>query len=205
MTDVDEKLNIKPPVPETERGLASVANRSIQERRVEDYIQSLYPGRPPKIAEPAAESDQESVAEEFGENEPYEGSLQHLAQIKHYILGSTAYQNLLHRLEEFVQPSLYSKMQNMAKMWSTSESQNQHDAVRYKHVNPHEFQFDWHQDVSPFFSFVSYYQHILERWAGERWDWWPLPQCNSSPGYRGKAEYTASSWIQLDPKQRPEQ
>ncbi|KAJ5525387.1 hypothetical protein N7494_012037 [Penicillium frequentans] len=46
MTDVDEKPNIKPPVPETERGLASIANHSIQERRVEDYIRSLNPGRP---------------------------------------------------------------------------------------------------------------------------------------------------------------
>lgn len=133
MTDFDEKPNIKPPVPETERGLASIANRSVQERRVEYYIRSLYPGRPPPhTAEPAAESDQESVAEDVGENEPYEGSLQHLAQMKYFILGSTAYQNLLRRLEEFVQPSLYSKMQNMVKRWSTSESQNQHDAVRYK-------------------------------------------------------------------------
>lgn len=187
MTDVDEKPNIKPPETETERGLASIANRSVQERRVEDYIRSLYPGRPPpNTAEPAAESDQESVAEELGENEPYEGSLQHLAQMKYFILGSTAYQNLLRRLEEFVQPSLYSRMQNMVKRWSTSEPQNQHDAVRYKlrnlitdlqHVNPHEIQFDWHQDVSPFVSFVSHYQHTVELWTGERWDWWPLPRC----------------------------
>ncbi|KAJ5537321.1 hypothetical protein N7513_010507 [Penicillium frequentans] len=172
---------------ETERGLASIANRSIQERRVEDYIRSLNPGRPPlNTAESAAEGDQESVAEEFGENEPYEGSLQHLAQMKHFILGSTAYQNLLRRLEEFVQPSLYSRMQNMVKRWSTSESQNQHDAVRYKlrnlitelqHVNPHEIQFDLHKDVSLFASFVGHYQHAVERWTGERWDWWPLPRC----------------------------
>lgn len=41
------------------------------------------------------ESDQDSVAEESGQDEAYEGSLQHLDRMKHFVLESAAYQILL--------------------------------------------------------------------------------------------------------------
>ncbi|KAJ6050131.1 hypothetical protein N7444_006847 [Penicillium canescens] len=188
MDHIDEKQNIKPPVPEIEHEIASVERRSALERKVEDYLEKLRSDPAPhKIAELDEESDEDSVAEEAGEDEPYEeGSLQHVDQIKRFVLESTAYQTLLCRLEEFVQPSLYSGLRNLVTRWSIPDNRNHRDVVRYKlrnlvtelqHVNPHEIQFDCDQTVSRFIKFISHYQHRVERWTGERWDWWPLPRC----------------------------
>ncbi|KAL2851636.1 hypothetical protein BJX68DRAFT_65137 [Aspergillus pseudodeflectus] len=197
MSPIAEKPNVK-------HSLALIKKRPFHERKVEDYLEKLHRGLHASRSEefdilsnvkeshegmetfdPDEESDQGSVVEEAGEDEPYEGSLQHLDQMKHFVLESAAYRILLRRLEEFVQPSLYSRLRDLVTRWSFPESKNHDDVARYKlrnlvtelqHVDPHEIRFDCDQDSSPFVKFISHYQHTLERWTGERWDWWPLPR-----------------------------
>ncbi|KAJ6027599.1 hypothetical protein N7460_012416 [Penicillium canescens] len=94
MTPIVEERNTEPHVPEAEYRIASVEKRPVHKRKVEDYLQNLHRGRPaPQTSEATEvfnlddeESDQDSVAEEAGEDEPYEGSLQHLDQMRHFIL-----------------------------------------------------------------------------------------------------------------------
>ncbi|KAJ6040877.1 uncharacterized protein N7446_003806 [Penicillium canescens] len=194
MTPIVEERNTEPHVPEAEYRIASVEKRPVHKRKVEDYLQNLHRGRPaPQTSEATEvfnlddeESDQDSVAEEAGEDEPYEGSLQHLDQMRHFILESSAYQILRRRLEEFVKPSLYSRLRDLVTRWSTPEHKNHGDSARYKlrnlvtelqHVSPHEIHFEHDQNIFRIVRFISRYQHIVERWTGEPWDWWPLPRC----------------------------
>ncbi|KAJ5902345.1 hypothetical protein N7495_002873 [Penicillium taxi] len=156
---IDQQQNTKHQVLEAEHGIASVEKRLVQERKVEFYLHSLYRGdNAPEISESIEvlnsddeKSDQDSVAEETGEDEPYEGSLQNLDQMKHFILESAAYQILLHRLEDFVQPSLNSWFRDLVSRWSNPEHKNYDDAARYKlrnlvaelqHVSSFEIQFE---------------------------------------------------------------
>ncbi|KAJ5211292.1 hypothetical protein N7491_011112 [Penicillium cf. griseofulvum] len=104
MTTTDKEGILKLHILDTD--VASDETRLSHEMKVEFYLQNLRRG---DIANPDEESDQDSVTEEAGEDEPYEGSLQNLDQMKHFILESAAYQIFRRRLEEFVQPSLYSR------------------------------------------------------------------------------------------------
>lgn len=158
MTPIDEKRNVKSSVPEAERRMALVAKRPVHERKVEGYLQGLHRSRPalPKIEEIEKsnldeESDEDSIAEEASEDEPYEGSLQHLDQLRNFILESTAYQTLRCRLEDFVQPSLYSRLRDLVTMWSIPGHKNHGHIAQYelrnlvaelRHVDPHKIQFD---------------------------------------------------------------
>ncbi|KAJ5301623.1 hypothetical protein N7508_006486 [Penicillium antarcticum] len=159
-------------------------------RKVEYYLQSLQDTFPQTSEvidglNPDEDSDQGSVAEGANEDEPYEGSLQNLDQMKHFILQSAAYQILRRRLEDFVQPSLNSHFRDLVTRWSNPEHKNHGDAARYKlrnlvtdlqHVSPLEIRFERDEINSRFLMVVSYYQHLIERWTGESWDWWPLPR-----------------------------
>jgi hypothetical protein len=193
MVPIDEQRKINPYVPEAEHGIPSDEKRIAHERKVESYLQSLHwGGIAPRTSEVTEapnpddeESDQESVLEEAGEDEPYEGSLQNLDQMKHFILESTAYQILRRRLEEFVQPSLNSRFRDLVARWSNPKHKNHIDAARYKlrnlvtdlqHVSPFEIRFERGEITSRFVMFISHYQHSIERWTGESWDWWPLPR-----------------------------
>ncbi|KAJ5429553.1 hypothetical protein N7491_006569 [Penicillium cf. griseofulvum] len=192
MASIDKERNIKPHVLEAGHRIASVEKRLTYERKVEFYLQNLHrDGTAPQTSESIGifnsddeESDQDSVAEEAGEDEPYEGSLQNLDRMRYFILESAAYQILRRRLEGFVRPSLHSRARDLVTRWSALGHKNYGDVARYKlrnivselqHVSPHEIQFERDQNTCRFFSFVSHYQHMIERWTGEPWDWWPLP------------------------------
>ncbi|KAJ5593221.1 hypothetical protein N7537_010125 [Penicillium hordei] len=193
MAPIDEQRKIKPTVLEAERGIPSAEKRLAHQRKVESYLQSLHSGgTAPQTSQvievlvpDAEESDQESVAEEAGEDEPYEGSLQNLDQMKHFILESSAYQILRRRLKEFVQPSLNCRFRDLVTRWSNPGHKNHGDAARYKlrnlvtdlqDVSPFEIRFERDEISSRFVMFISHYQHLIERWTGEPWDWWPLPR-----------------------------
>ncbi|KAJ5324219.1 hypothetical protein N7476_002819 [Penicillium atrosanguineum] len=194
MVPIDEQRKIKPHVMEAEHGITSVEKRLAHERKMAFFLQSLHRGgTAPQTSEVIEvinsdneESDQESVAEEAGEDEPYEGSLQNLGQMKHFILESAAYQILHRQLEEFVQPSLKSRFRDLVTRWSDPEHKNYGDAARYKlrnlvtdlqHVSPFDIRFERDEIGSRFVTFIGHYQHLIERWTGEPWDWWPLPRC----------------------------
>ncbi|GLI79762.1 hypothetical protein PoHVEF18_008103 [Penicillium ochrochloron] len=194
MTHIDEERKLEPQALRAEHRTASVENRLVHERKVESYLQSLHRGGTAPQTNEAMEvfnsddeeSDQGSVAEEAGEDEPYEGSLQNLNQMKSFILESAAYHVLRRRLEEFVQPSLYSRLRDLVNRWSIPEHKNHGDAARYKlrnfvselkRVSPHEIHIERDQNISRFVGFVGHYQYLIERWTREPWDWWPFPRC----------------------------
>lgn len=194
MVPIDDQPNIKPHDFKTENGITSVEKRLADERKVESYLQSLHRSGPaPQTSEVIQvldpddeESDQDSVAEEAGEDDPYEGNLQNLDQMKHFILESTAYQILYRRLVDFIEPSLNSRFRDLVSRWSNPEHKNHADAARYKlrnlatelqHVSPRGIQFERDENSSRFFRFMSHCQYLIERWTGEPWDWWPLPHC----------------------------
>lgn len=194
MVPIDERPNTNPHDLITENGITSVEKRLADEIKVESYLQSLHrSGAAPQISELTQvldpddeESDQDSVAEEAGEDDPYEGNLQNLDQMKHFILESTAYQILHRRLGDFIEPSLNSRFRDLVSRWSNPEHKNHADAARYKlrnlatelqHVSPLGIQFERDEISSRFFKFMSHCQHLIERWTGEPWDWWPLPRC----------------------------
>jgi hypothetical protein len=85
---------------------------SMGDREVEVRIQV------DELSERNYDSDQDSVAEGVGEEEPYDGSLNHLDRIECFILESVAYQTLRRRLQEFIYPSLRSKLRDLVKEWS---------------------------------------------------------------------------------------
>lgn len=190
---IGEHQNQKPQFLEAEHGVASVEKRQAQEKKVELYLQSLHRGNTTQASEvikvlnpDAEESDQDSVAEEIGVAEPYEGSLQTLDQMKHFILGSAAYQIFRRQLEEFVHPTLNSRFRDIVTRWSNPEHKNHGDIDRYKlrnlvaelqHVNPFQIQLEHDENSSRLVRFISSSQHIIERWTGEPWEWWPLPRC----------------------------
>ncbi|CDM38395.1 Nucleoside phosphorylase domain [Penicillium roqueforti FM164] len=179
MVSVDEQRKLNP------------YERLAHERKVESYLQSLQDAalQTSEVIEGLdpddEDSDEGSVAEGANEDEPYDGSLQNLDQMKHFIRESAAYQILRRRLEEFVQPSLSSQFRNLVIKWSKPENKNHGDVARYKlrnlvtdlqHVNPSEIRFEHDESSSRFSMFISQYQHLIERWTGESWDWWPLPR-----------------------------
>lgn len=190
---IDEHQINKPQFLEAEHGVTTVEKREAQENKVELYLQSLHSGSTTQATEmnkvlipDDEESDQDSVAEEVVIAEPYEGSLQTLGQMKHFITGSAAYQILLHQLEEFVQPTLNSQFRDILARWSKPEHKNHGDIDWYKlrnlvtelqHISPFNIKFE-HDENSPWLvRSVNSFQHIIERWTGERWEWWPLPRC----------------------------
>ncbi|CAI7654833.1 unnamed protein product [Penicillium crustosum] len=193
MAPIDEQRKIKHTVLEAEHGMLSVEKRLAHQRKMESYFQSLHnDGTAPQtsqvieVLDPDAEgSDQESMAEEAGEDEPYKGSLQNLDQMKYFILESSAYQILRRRLKEFVQPSLNCRFRDLVTRWSNPGHKNYGDVARYKlrnlvtdlqDVSPFEIRFERDEISSQFVMFISHYQHLIERWTGEPWDWWPLPR-----------------------------
>jgi hypothetical protein len=130
------------------------------------------------------DSDQDSVVERDGEEESYDGSLKHLDQIKRFILESIAYQTLLRRLHEFIQPSLRSRLRDLVAVWSRPDHKYHVYVTRYKlsnlvaelqYIRPDEIRFDHGEwDDHRARRVTSYYQNVVEYWTGEHWDWWPL-------------------------------
>ncbi|RAO74323.1 uncharacterized protein BHQ10_010335 [Talaromyces amestolkiae] len=152
MTPIDKERSMNSSTSEAQH--RTVSERSVQKSRMQDSSQDreLRTFQISDTSNPNdEESDQDSVAEEADDDEPYEGSLDHLDQIKHFILESTAYQTLRRRLEEFVQPTLYSRLRDLVTKWSSQEDKNHGEVARYnlrdlatelRHVNPHEIKFD---------------------------------------------------------------
>ncbi|CAI7569392.1 unnamed protein product [Penicillium pancosmium] len=163
-----------------------------RERQVEDYLENLY-GVPPPARSPhqlnksPGESEDGSVSEESDDEEAYEGGLQNLDQMKEFILESYAYQIFMSRLEELVQPTLYSQLRHIVKRWSVPEHKRHGRVARYKlHnlvtelrcVSPDQLRLEKTSRGSSLSKTIGRWQHEVESWSGERWDWWPLPRCH---------------------------
>lgn len=110
IVSIYEHQNTKPQVLKAEREAGLVEKCQAKQRKVEIYLQSQQRSNTaPRASEEIKvfstddeESDQDSVAEEVGVDEPYDRSLKNLNQMKNFILGSTAYQILRCQLEEFI-------------------------------------------------------------------------------------------------------
>ncbi|KAI1088735.1 hypothetical protein F5B19DRAFT_470013 [Rostrohypoxylon terebratum] len=138
------------------------------------------------------DSDQESdsVDEEIDDDEPTQpGSL---IMIKQFISKSVAYESLRRELYEFVHPNLGSKLRNLVDRWSQPSHKHHAYVACYRlsnlvtelqDVDLRKIQFHEEEgggggeeeEASYLRRFISYYQEVIERRSGERWDWWPLP------------------------------
>ncbi|RDL36050.1 uncharacterized protein BP5553_06662 [Venustampulla echinocandica] len=152
-----------------------------------DSIESTDPTNfdsndPSKLSD---DSDQDSVAEGAGEEEPYDDSLKHLEQLECFILESVAYQTLCRRLHEFIYPTLRSRLRGLVAMWSRLDHRYHAYVTRYKfyntiaelqYIHPSKIRFERSQKAgNHLWKIMSYYQNRIECWTGEHWDWWPLP------------------------------
>jgi len=144
--------------------------------------------KPDKPTEPDEDSDQDSIAEGDGEEEPYDGSLNYLERMERLILGSIAFQTLRRRLHAFVHPSLPSRLRDLITEWSRLDHKYHGHVTRYKlfnlwaelqYIHPHEIRFGYDEGVHHNLrKILGHCQDAVERWTGERWDWWPLPPCS---------------------------
>jgi hypothetical protein len=134
------------------------------------------------------DSDQDSVAEGAGEEEPYDGSLMHLKQMERFILESVAYQTLCRRLHEFIYPTMQSRLRDLVAMWSRPDHRYHAYVTRYKlsntvaelqNIHPSKIRFERSQKAAHhLWKIMSSCQNGIECWTGEHWDWWPLPACS---------------------------
>ncbi|KAF3404334.1 hypothetical protein DPV78_002231 [Talaromyces pinophilus] len=193
MIPCDDEQTFNSPGSEADHSLAPMDTRPVHERE-EGHLQDLHSDlHTPQINEVTGlfdshteESDQDSVTEETGEDELLGGYLEQSGPIKHFILGSTAYQTFRRRLEDFVQPSLHSRLRDIVAMYTDATEESYGEVKRcnlrnlvteLRDVNPHELKFEYDQDSSQTVRSIGYYQHLIEHWTGERWDWWSLPRC----------------------------
>lgn len=158
-------------------------------KKVEEYlskefatVESAKPNN--QRRKPNEDSDQDSVDNGAGEEEPYGGSLEHLGPMKCFILESLAYQALRHLLHEFVYPSLRSRLRDLIEVWSKDDHKYHTYVTRYElsnlvaelqYIDPHEIRFDDGEEERGYISkAINYFQNAVEHWTGEHWDWWPL-------------------------------
>ena len=136
--------------------------------------------------EPDEDSDQDSVVE-FGDEEHYDGPFEHLNHMGRFATESDAYETFCRQLQEFVHPSLGSKLRDLVTAWSSPEHKYHAHVTHYKlanliaelqYIHPSKIQIGLCQrpqyDLQ---KLLSQCQSIVEHWTGEHWDWWPLPEC----------------------------
>ena len=143
------------------------------------------PNNPSKLSD---DSDQESIAEGGGEEEPYDGSLRHLKEMECFVLESVAYQALRRRLHEFIYPTMQSRLRDLVAMWSRPDHRYHAYVTRYKlpntvaelqNIHPSKIRFERSEKAGRhLWTIMSSCQNRIECWTGERWDWWPLPACS---------------------------
>ncbi|KAI0842910.1 hypothetical protein F5Y06DRAFT_76436 [Hypoxylon sp. FL0890] len=163
----------------------SLQNIRDSREMVEEYLQKvLGPAKPIECNE---DSDQDSTDEEFGEEEPYDGSLGHLDRMERFIQESIAYQILRRQVYDFVYPSLGSRLRDLVSSWSRPSHKYHDYIIRYKlsnlvaelqYINPDTIRFDYNEETDYLAKAVGYSQTLVELWTNERWDWWPLAQCS---------------------------
>ncbi|KAH7631266.1 hypothetical protein B0T09DRAFT_339512 [Sordaria sp. MPI-SDFR-AT-0083] len=188
------------------RSITKAYNTEDSRKKVEEYLSKEFaPDKPAKLVEPVEsakpnnqhhlnnlneftepneDSDQDSVDDGAGEEEPYDGSLEHLDQMKCFILESLAYQALRRRLHEFVYPSLRSRLRYLIAVWSKDDHKYHTYVNRYElsnlvaelqYIDPHEIRFyDGEEERGYVSKAINYFQNAVEHWTGEHWDWWPL-------------------------------
>lgn len=130
------------------------------------------------------DSDQDSGPEDINEEEPYDGSLAHLHHVEHLIQDSVAYQALCHRFYDLVYPSLQSKLRDLVVAWSRPDHEHHEHVSRYRlsnliaelqYIRPQSIVFGKEDGTnSNCHNITALWQGMVERWTGERWDWWPL-------------------------------
>ncbi|KAL5090958.1 hypothetical protein Trisim1_003923 [Trichoderma cf. simile WF8] len=195
-----QKAGDKMPVPRMQHDAAGESRK-----RVEEYLQI---SQDPKFVEQATPthlniltyyndaSDQIELSESNEESdqdgvdvgaEPVKLDIdltEHFDELRQFILDSTAYQTLRRRFDEFVRPSLGSKIEDLLLRWSKHDHRHHSFVARYKlfnllaelkYIHPQEIRLDEDNKRSYLQAFLGYYQKKAEDWTQEAWDWWPLP------------------------------
>ncbi|KIL86406.1 nucleoside phosphorylase domain [Fusarium avenaceum] len=157
-------------------------------RKVEDYLSSVDKD---KSADPEMDtdnsSDEDCMDAEDEEDARYDGSLENLNLMENFVLKSVAYQSLHRRLHDFVHPSLWSRLRDLLTSWSDPGHEHHAYMTQYKlrnlaaelrHVEPRAIHISRSEQYNLFsYQGIGMWQNVVERWSGERWDWWPLPSC----------------------------
>ncbi|PKK53319.1 hypothetical protein CI102_3362 [Trichoderma harzianum] len=163
------------------------------QKRIEEYLQLFQDPESVEhnntndqveLSESDGESDQDGADEEAEPDELHNDPLKHLGELRHFILDSTAYHTLRHRFDEFVRPSLRSKLGDLLTRWSRHDHRHHSFVARYKlsdlvaelqYIHPQEIRLDEDNKNTHWQAFLGYYQNLIEQWTQGPWDWWPLP------------------------------
>ncbi|OPB37376.1 hypothetical protein A0O28_0042880 [Trichoderma guizhouense] len=137
-----------------------------------------------ELSESDEGSDQDGVDEE---DEPVKLDIdltEHFDELRQFILDSAAYRTLRRRFDEFIRPSLGSKIEDLLLRWSRHDHRHHSFVARYKlfnlvaelkYIHPQEIRLDEDNKRTHWQAFLGYYQKKAEDWTQEAWDWWPLP------------------------------
>jgi hypothetical protein len=163
-------------------------SRRERRRRVEAYLRNLYAGGEETCqehgrSEPESDSDTE---QDLSDEEPWHGPLQNLDQIQNFLLDGVAYPKLHQKLYDFVFPTLEAKLEALVAAW-TKPGHRHHSLLSQHRIpalvselrynDPLEIQIDhFDEDHLKLSHRIGDCQDAVERWTGERWDWWPLPR-----------------------------
>ncbi|KAM0443251.1 hypothetical protein ACHAQK_003614 [Fusarium lateritium] len=157
-------------------------------RKVEDYLASVDKDKSTdREVDTDDSSDEDCMDAEADEYARYDGTLENLDLMENFVLESAAYQALHRRLHDFVHPSLWSRLRDLLTSWSDPSHEHHAYVTQYKlhnlaaelrYVEPRAIHIS-RNERSHLFSYqgVGILQNVVERWSGERWDWWPLPSC----------------------------
>lgn len=163
-------------------------SRNERLRKVEDYLSSVDKAN---STDPEMEtdnsSDEDCMDAEDDEYAQYDGSLENLNLMENFVLESAAYQTLHRRLHDFVHPSLWSRLRDLLTSWSDPGHEHHAYVTQYKlrnlaaelrQVEPQAIRISRAEQYHLFsYQGIGMLQNLVERWSGERWDWWPLPSC----------------------------
>ncbi|PNP53363.1 hypothetical protein THARTR1_06057 [Trichoderma harzianum] len=140
-----------------------------------------------ELSESDEESDQDSTDEELEPDDALHSDLpEHLEEMRQFILQSTAYRTLRYRFDEFVRPSLLSKLGDLLERWSRHDHRHHSFVARYKlsnlvaelrNVHLQEIRLDEGNKSTRWQAVLGYYQNWIEQSSQTPWDWSPLPHC----------------------------
>lgn len=139
-----------------------------------------------ELSESDEESDQDGVDKEAESVKLDIDLTEHFDELKQFILDSAAYRTLRRRFDEFIRPSLGSKIEDLLLRWSRHDHRHHSFVARYKlfniiseleYANPHpqEIRLDEDNKRTYWQALLGYYQKKAEDLTQEAWDWWPLP------------------------------
>lgn len=136
------------------------------------------------LSESDGESDQDGVDEEAEPVKLDNDLTEHFDELRQFIMDSAAYQTLRRRFDEFIRPSLRSKLEDLLLRWSRHDHRHHSFVARYKlfnlvaelqYIHPQEIRLDEDNKRTHWQAFLGYFQKKAEDWTQEAWDWWPLP------------------------------